>query len=231
MRTAKKDDDSKRVYFWFDPWRYCCFCRMYHDERRKRYWHYADESKDDYPGRYNREDADNTEQYEEYDEPDMERRSRWDEKNGKEETSQGERRSRDSSHTEKEQPDYSAYPQKQTHVHEYEGSTKLANSSGDIHNHRIAGISGEAIRIPGGHVHKIWTRTDFFDHFHYIHKLTGPAVYVEQDYDVEIKADKEGYSEEPHVHFIAGFTSVNDGHNHEFQFATLIESPLLPEEE
>ena len=29
-----------------------------------------------------------------------------------------------------------------------------------------------------------------------------------------------------HVHFVEGYTTFNDGHEHEFQFATLIDDPI-----
>ena len=104
--------------------------------------------------------------------------------------------------------------EEQTHVHEFEGSVKLAEFEADVHNHRFAGISGEVIPCGDSHIHKIFTKTDFFDHFHFICVLTGKAICVGNG---------------KHVHFATDFTSCNDGHRHEFQFATLIDSPLLPE--
>ena len=102
---------------------------------------------------------------------------------------------------------------RQTHVHEFLGSTKLEDENGNIHNHRFAGVSGEAIPERKSHIHKIRTRTDVFDHFHEIEVSTGPAIDVRNG---------------KHVHFVKGETTFNDGHDHDFQFATLIESPLLP---
>jgi hypothetical protein len=101
-------------------------------------------------------------------------------------------------------------PNGQRHVHEFEGSTKLAEFYEDVHNHRVAGISGEAIPVRGSHIHKIWTRTDFFDHFHCICKFTGPAIPVYEDGEKDCRVCE---------------------HRHWFQLATLIESPLLPEED
>ncbi len=119
----------------------------------------------------------------------------------------------------------------QTHVHEFLGSAKLAEEHCDCHNHRFAGVSGEEIPIPGGHVHRLIAHTDFFDHFHDICQLTGPAIYVD-DKDARCKdhpdEHKKPYKERKHVHFVEGWTSFVDGHKHEFQAATLIESPLLP---
>jgi hypothetical protein len=58
-------------------------------------------------------------------------------------------------------------------------------------------------------------RTDFFGNYHEIREvLTGPAVKV---------------GDGKHVHFVEEETTVNDDHSNEFQFATLIESPLLKE--
>jgi len=101
----------------------------------------------------------------------------------------------------------------QTHTHEFEGSVMLAEEGEDRHNHRFAGVSGEAIRVPGSHVHEIKTRTDFFEnHFHNIKSVTGPAIDVGNG---------------KHVHFDRAQTSENDEHFHNLQFATLIEDPLL----
>ena len=120
------------------------------------------------------------------------------------------------------------YECEQTHVHEFEGSTKLAEECSERHNHRFAGVSGEIVKIPGGHVHKVYTRTDFFDHFHTICRLTCPAIYVEcEEEDDHNKSCN--WKEKKHVHFVKGMTTCEDGHKHEFQFATLIESPLLPQ--
>lgn len=104
--------------------------------------------------------------------------------------------------------------EKQTHVHEFLGSTRLAevDDPEDAHNHRFAGVSGEAIRRGNSHVHTIRTNTDFFDHFHMIDVVTGPAIPV---------------GEGRHVHFVYGITTLNDGHRHRFIFATLIEAPIF----
>ncbi|OSB06506.1 YmaF family protein, partial [Clostridium botulinum] len=45
--------------------------------------------------------------------------------------------------------------ERQTHVHEFLGSTRLA----EPHNHRFAGVSGQAIRSGNSHVHRITTNT------------------------------------------------------------------------
>ena len=104
--------------------------------------------------------------------------------------------------------------ERQTHVHEFLGSTRLAELEEDPHNHRFAGVSGQAICAPGGHIHLIKTATDFFDHFHLINVRTGPPIPV---------------GEGRHVHFVFGTTTLVDGHVHEFIFATLIEAPIFEE--
>lgn len=102
----------------------------------------------------------------------------------------------------------------QTHVHEIQGSVKLAEEDDDRHNHRFATVSSEVIPIKGGgHKHAFFVNTDFFDHHHEVAGETGPAINVGNG---------------KHVHFATGQTTIDDGHFHEFQFATLIDSPLLP---
>lgn len=103
---------------------------------------------------------------------------------------------------------------KQTHVHEFTGSTRLAELEEDPHNHRFAGVSGQAIPYGKSHIHLIKARTDFFDHFHEIFAESGPAIDV---------------GEGRHVHFVKAVTTVDDGHRHELIFATLIEAPIFVE--
>lgn len=101
---------------------------------------------------------------------------------------------------------------KQRHVHEYTGSTKLAEKCYEAHNHRFAGVTGEAIPYGKSHVHKLYGNSDFTDkHYHDVDAVTGPAIYVGRG---------------KHVHPVCGVTSKNDGHTHKFVFATLIESPI-----
>jgi hypothetical protein len=101
----------------------------------------------------------------------------------------------------------------QTHVHEFLGSTKLAELEEDPHNHRFAGVSREVIQCGNNHhEHQIKTRTDFYeDHFHEI------CVQTEQDIDV---------GDEKHVHFVSETTDESEGHTHDFVLATLIENPI-----
>ena len=48
------------------------------------------------------------------------------------------------------------------HVHEYESSVRLAEEGDDRHNHRVAGVTGEAIFLrSGNHVHRVNDNTDF----------------------------------------------------------------------
>ncbi len=101
----------------------------------------------------------------------------------------------------------------QTHVHEFLGSTKLAEEEEERHNHRFAGVTTEEVPMNCSHVHGFSGNTDFFDHHHEIPGLTDIAVDV---------------GDHKHVHFARGVTTEDDGHVHAFQFATLIESPLLP---
>ncbi|AOT68614.1 YmaF family protein [Geosporobacter ferrireducens] len=102
-------------------------------------------------------------------------------------------------------------PGGQTHVHEFLGSTKLAGAI--IHNHRFAGVTSQAILIPGGsHIHGLLTNTDFVvGHLHEIAAETGPAIEV---------------GDGRHVHFVETLSTLNLGHSHEAVFATLIEDPL-----
>ncbi|MFZ5966221.1 MAG: YmaF family protein [Bacillota bacterium] len=101
-------------------------------------------------------------------------------------------------------------PAAQTHVHEFLGSTKFAGKI--THNHRFAGVTSEAIPIPGGgHRHALLTNTDFaIGHLHELGAETGPAIDVGNG---------------KHVHFVKALTTLNLGHTHEVVFATLIEDP------
>ncbi|MFB7138104.1 YmaF family protein [Gottfriedia sp. NPDC056225] len=101
----------------------------------------------------------------------------------------------------------------QTHVHEFVASTKLAEENDDRHNHRFAGVTSEV--IPKGrhsHVHRIVVNTDFLDHHHEVIIETGPPIPVGNG---------------KHVHFVKGMTTINDDHEHDLEFATLIDRPLV----
>ncbi|WP_342045874.1 YmaF family protein [Bacillus sp. OTU530] len=100
----------------------------------------------------------------------------------------------------------------QTHVHEFVSSTKLAEEGDDRHNHRFAGVTSEVIPKGDNHVHVIFVNTDFLDHHHEVAIETGPAIPVGNG---------------KHVHFVKGTTTLDDGHVHELEFATLIQKPLV----
>lgn len=102
----------------------------------------------------------------------------------------------------------------QTHDHEFLGSTRLAELCEDPHNHRFAGVTSPEIKVPGGHVHLIKARTDFFDHLHEFDATTGLQIPI---------------CEGKHVHFVKADTTVNDCHSHELIFATLINAPIFKE--
>lgn len=100
-------------------------------------------------------------------------------------------------------------PNGQRHVHEIQGSVKLAGER--PHEHRFCTVSGEA--IPYGkndHYHEVSFRTDtFHEHYHEFRGKTSCAIPV---------GDR-------HIHYIESVTSVDDGHRHRFECATLIENP------
>ena len=88
----------------------------------------------------------------------------------------------------------------QKHVHELTGSTRIFNECDDCHNHRFCTVTGEAMYFPGKK-----------DHFHEFYGKTSGAIEVGNG---------------KHVHFINDFTEEEDNHRHEFQAATLIDSPI-----
>lgn len=92
------------------------------------------------------------------------------------------------------------------HVHEFSGSTTL--SSHNKHNHRLAGVTDEAIPLDNGnHKHRIITNSDCTDeHYHKAVILTGPAISVGKG---------------RHVHRVSGQTDTEDGHDHWIKFTTL----------
>lgn len=103
--------------------------------------------------------------------------------------------------------------EKQEHVHELTGSTRVLNECRDCHNHRFCTVTDEAVYTENqcDHYHEVKFRTDFSDgHYHEFCGKTSGAI--------DVGGGK-------HVHFIKGFTEEEDGHKHEFQAATLIDSP------
>ena len=102
---------------------------------------------------------------------------------------------------------------KQKHVHEITGITRIFHECDECHNHRFCTVSGEAEYKPdkSDHYHDVKFRTDFADgHYHEFCGKTSGAIDVGNG---------------KHVHFLKDFTNVEDRHRHEFQVATLIESP------
>lgn len=53
------------------------------------------------------------------------------------------------------EPKKSKNPPLQTHVHEFVGSTKLAEGTEEIHNHHFAGVTSEMIPQKDSHVHAL----------------------------------------------------------------------------
>lgn len=103
---------------------------------------------------------------------------------------------------------------KQEHVHELTGSTKIFNECGECHNHRFCTVTGEAKYTADkkDHFHEVKFHTDFDDnHYHEYCGKTSGAYFAGNG---------------KHVHFIKDFTKEEDGHKHEFQAATLIDSPI-----
>jgi hypothetical protein len=103
----------------------------------------------------------------------------------------------------------------QTHVHEFAGSTFIAEQEEEEepHNHRFAGMTSQVIPYGESHVHEILESTDLFeDHHHEVGVRTGLAISVGPN---------------KHVHFVYGKTTVDDDHFHKFVFATQIEDPLV----
>lgn len=99
---------------------------------------------------------------------------------------------------------------KQKHVHEVQGSVKIAEQD-DPHTHRFATVSGEAIPFDGDHCHEVKFRTDFYEgHYHEFCGKTSGAIPVGGD---------------RHVHFLESVTTKDDDHCHKFRVATLIEDP------
>lgn len=112
---------------------------------------------------------------------------------------------------------------RQSHVHEFTGSAVMTDEGGAWHGHRFTGLSGEAIYVPGSHVHRIAAQTDYAGHYHTMRCITGPATFL-----LDRSARK---SDRKHVHFAEGTTTETDGHRHRFHFATLLEAPLEEEDE
>lgn len=105
---------------------------------------------------------------------------------------------------------------REQHVHEFLGSTVVAERCEECHNHRFATVSDEAIWTGDNHVHRIKFRTDSIDgHFHEFCGTSSPAIFV---------------GDGRHVHFVKACTESSDGHTHQFRAASLIEDPAEEDE-
>lgn len=104
---------------------------------------------------------------------------------------------------------------RQTHTHEFTASTEL-ELGGDLrHNHRFAGVTGEAIPSGNSHIHKIKVNTTLdLNHFHQVIVKTGPAITVNPH-------DPPG--SRVHIHYVEDETTVNGRvpHDHDVEFVTL----------
>ncbi len=98
---------------------------------------------------------------------------------------------------------------RQTHTHEFLGSTNFTGPGDLRHNHRFAGVTGEAIHIGRNqHIHEYRSNTDFVEeHYHVIKGKTGP--------DIELPDGN-------HIHYEDTLTTFDEGHKHDVEFATLI---------
>ena len=106
----------------------------------------------------------------------------------------------------------SEHCKEQQHVHEITGSTAIVRECCDCHNHRFCTLSGEAITMGNSHVHEVKFRTDFADgHYHEFCGKSSPAINVGNG---------------KHIHFVSACTGEEDGHKHQFQVASLIDSPI-----
>jgi hypothetical protein len=98
------------------------------------------------------------------------------------------------------------------HLHEVQGSVKIAERKCEPHNHRFATISCEPIFLGNDdHAHQVTFRTDSYEgHYHEFSGRTTGAFEV-----------CDG-----HVHYLEGVTSEQDGHRHCFKVITHIEDPI-----
>lgn len=100
----------------------------------------------------------------------------------------------------------------QSHVHEFIGSTKIAEAEEEPHNHRFAGVTSEAIPCGNSHVHSFLVNTDFYeDHHHEVGMVTMPAIFIGNG---------------KHIHLVKASTTCDDGHFHDYIFTTLINNPI-----
>lgn len=75
----------------------------------------------------------------------------------------------------------------QKHVHEVLGSVKIYDEKGECHNHRFAGMTGEAVSVRSGksHIHYVYAKTEISDgHRHEFQVATlieDPIGEIEED--------------------------------------------------
>lgn len=97
------------------------------------------------------------------------------------------------------------------HLHEVQGSTKVAGGGCEAHSHRYAAVTSEPVILKNGrHAHRLTFRTDTYDG--HCHEFCGMTT---EEYEIC----------GGHVHYCEGKTSQQDGHCHEFRFITHIENP------
>ena len=102
--------------------------------------------------------------------------------------------------------------EEQEHVHEVQGSVKIAEIKEDPHNHRFTAVTGEAKPLGDkDHFHEVKFRTDFYEgHYHEFRGKTCGAIMV---------GDR-------HVHFLESMTAESDNHCHNFRLSTFINDPI-----
>lgn len=100
------------------------------------------------------------------------------------------------------------YSMKQSHTHEFLGNAMISEATRDPHNHRLSGISSEAISAPGGHIHEIVGNTGF-DNNH-LHRFS-----LRSSLQIPVGDNR-------HIHLIKGVSTIDDGHSHNIEISTLI---------
>ena len=76
---------------------------------------------------------------------------------------------------------------RQKHVHEVLGSVKIYDEKGECHNHRFAGMTGEAVSVRNGksHIHYVYAKNEISDgHRHEFQVATlieDPIGEIEED--------------------------------------------------
>lgn len=98
------------------------------------------------------------------------------------------------------------------HNHEFQSSVDYEKDDEGIeHSHHVSGVTGPSIKYGQSHVHRVYVFTDTStDHYHEISGTTGPALYI---------------NGQKHIHLLAGITTFDHGHKHDFYFTSLVEDP------